>query len=78
VDADTGEDIARPAGECPGCWASGSAVLLGVLGTLAHFRCRYCGAQFSEKAADVTVPCGHCGGEHLADRSCDCFDNGCQ
>jgi hypothetical protein len=22
--------------------------------------------------------CGHCGGEHLADRSCGCFDNGGQ
>lgn len=22
--------------------------------------------------------CGHCGGFHLADRSCGCFDNGCQ
>ena len=26
----------------------------------------------------ATKTCGACGSQHLADRSCDCFDNGCQ
>ena len=32
---------------CPAC--GGEGVLLGSLGNLAHYRCRNCGAQFSEK-----------------------------
>lgn len=36
---------------CPLC--PGMGQLLGVLGTLAHYRCRDCGAQFREQAHDV-------------------------
>ena len=41
--------------ECPGCGAdqqTGEA-LLGVLGQLSHYRCRYCGWQWSDTEDDV-------------------------
>lgn len=40
---------------CPWCDTvlSKAEALLGVLGFLAHYRCRYCGGQFSGKARRV-------------------------
>lgn len=32
---------------CPSC--DGDAFVLGTLGRLVHYSCRYCGAQFSER-----------------------------
>lgn len=31
-----------------------------------------------EHVSHQSVSCGHCGSSHLPDRSCDCFDNGCE
>lgn len=47
----------------------------------------FCGPRFAEaeaayaarKLAPISMnPCGACGAYVPADRSCDCFDNGCQ
>lgn len=41
--------------ECPACTALNieKEALLGVLGNLAHYRCRHCGIDFSEEAENA-------------------------
>lgn len=39
--------------DCPQC--GGEAILLGVLGNLAHLRCRDCGWDFSTPAVNLAL-----------------------